>query len=59
MFKRFISDETASSASEYALIIAIVGVGLGAAALVLGSNVTFAIGDAANQIAASEPGDAP
>ncbi|WP_246844893.1 Flp family type IVb pilin [Altererythrobacter sp. TH136] len=48
--KSFIADESGASAAEYALIIAIVGVGIGAAALVLGNNVTNAIGTAANDV---------
>ena len=48
--KGFIADESGASAAEYALIIAVVGVGIGAAALVLGANVEDAIGDAANDV---------
>ena len=48
--KNFIADESGASAAEYALIIAIVGVGIGAAALVLGNNVTNAVGTAANEV---------
>ncbi|WP_095013116.1 Flp family type IVb pilin [Tsuneonella mangrovi] len=50
--KTFIADESGASAAEYALIIAIVGVGIGAAALILGNNVTNAIGGAANEVLA-------
>ena len=46
----FLRDESGASAAEYALIIAVVGVGVGAAALVLGNNVTNAIGTAANEV---------
>ena len=49
--KNFIADESGASAAEYALIIAVVGVGIGAAALVLGQNVEQAVGDAANDVA--------
>lgn len=49
-FKNFLTDESGASAAEYALIIAIVGVGIGAAALVLGNNVTAAVGNAANDV---------
>ena len=49
--KNFIADESGASAAEYALIIAIVGVGIGAAALALGNNVQAAIGGAANDVA--------
>jgi pilus assembly protein Flp/PilA len=48
--KNFIRDESGASAAEYALIIAIVGVGIGAAALALGDNVTASIGNAANDV---------
>lgn len=48
--KAFIADESGASAAEYALIIAIVGVGIGAAALALGNNVTAAIGGAADDV---------
>ncbi|WP_271077114.1 Flp family type IVb pilin [Aurantiacibacter sp. MUD61] len=49
--KTFLADESGASAAEYALIIAVVGVGIGAAALVLGDNVEQAVGDAANDVA--------
>lgn len=48
--KNFIADESGASAAEYALIIAVVGVGIGAAALVLGANVETAIGNSANEV---------
>ena len=48
--RNFVRDESGASAAEYALIIAIVGVGIGAAALALGNNVTAAVGDAANDV---------
>ena len=48
--KTFIADESGASAAEYALIIAIVGVGIGAAALALGANVTAAVGNASNEV---------
>ena len=48
--KNFIADESGASAAEYALIIAVVGVGIGAAALVLGANVESAVGGAANDV---------
>jgi pilus assembly protein Flp/PilA len=46
----FLRDESGASAAEYALIIAIVGVGLGAAALALGANVQTAVGNASNEV---------
>ena len=48
--KSFIADESGASAAEYALIIAVVGVGIGAAALVLGGNVSKAVSDAAEEV---------
>lgn len=48
--KNFIADESGASAAEYALIIAVVGVGIGAAALVLGNNVALAVSDAAEDV---------
>ncbi len=48
--KTFLTDETGASAAEYALILAIVGVGIGAAALSLGANVRSAIGDASTDV---------
>jgi pilus assembly protein Flp/PilA len=48
--KNFIADESGASAAEYALIIAVVGVGIGAAALTLGQNVQAAVGQAANDV---------
>lgn len=57
--KTFLRDETGASAAEYALIIAIVGVGIGAAALALGSNVTAAIGNASDEVHACNNAGAP
>lgn len=54
--KNFLRDESGASAAEYALIIAIVGVGLGAAALSLGANVQDAIGDASDDVYACNEG---
>ncbi len=56
MLLRFFRDESGSSAAEYALILAIVGVGLGAAALVLGNNVTVSIGQAPSNFDDGAPG---
>ena len=50
--KNFIADESGASAAEYALIIAVVAVGIGAAALALGQNVDKAVSDASNEVAA-------
>ncbi|WP_370246172.1 Flp family type IVb pilin [Erythrobacter sp. HKB08] len=48
--KTFLADESGASAAEYALIIAVVGVGIGAAAMILGANVEQAVGNAANEV---------
>jgi pilus assembly protein Flp/PilA len=48
--KNFVRDESGASAAEYALIIAIVGIGIGAAALALGANVSSAIGNASDEV---------
>lgn len=48
--KNFIADDAGASAAEYALIIAVVGVGIGAAALVLGANVKNSIDSASQDI---------
>ena len=45
--KTFVADESGASAAEYALILAVVGVAIGAAALTLGQNVGLSIGKAA------------
>lgn len=47
---RFWRDQSGASAAEYSLLIAILGVGLGAAALALGANLTSSIGLSANRI---------
>ena len=46
----FLKDESGASAAEYALILAIVGVGIGAAALSLGGNVKAAISGASQDV---------
>lgn len=48
--KTFLKDESGASAAEYALILAIVGVAVGAAALGLGANVRAAIAGAAEDV---------
>jgi pilus assembly protein Flp/PilA len=44
--KSFLMDETGASAAEYALILAIVGAGIAAAAIFLGGAIQTAISDA-------------
>ena len=48
--KTFLNDESGASAAEYALLLAIVGVAIGAAALALGGNVRAAIAGAAADV---------
>ncbi|QGN54471.1 Flp family type IVb pilin [Novosphingobium sp. Gsoil 351] len=45
--RTFLRDESGASAAEYALILAVVGVAIGAAALTLGQNVGLSINKAA------------
>jgi len=44
----YLTDETGAAAAEYALILAIIGTAIGAAALALGSNIHTAILNASN-----------
>lgn len=48
--KNFLNDEAGASAAEYALILAVIGVAIGAAALALGQNVGAAITNASNNV---------
>lgn len=50
LLKSFLRDESGASAAEYALILAIVGVAIGAAALGLGNEVQEAIEGAADNV---------
>lgn len=50
LIKNFLTDESGASAAEYALILAVVGVAVGAAALALGTNVGAAITNASNTV---------
>jgi pilus assembly protein Flp/PilA len=49
-FVAFLKDETGASAAEYALILAIVGAAIAAAAAGLGTKISGAINNTANQI---------
>ena len=42
----YLSDETGAAAAEYALILAIVGAGIAAAAFTLGGTISTALGNA-------------
>lgn len=50
-FREFLRDESGASAAEYALILAIVGAGIGGAAYLLGQNVDTAVSGAASKVA--------
>ena len=56
--KLFIKDESGASAAEYALILAIVGVALGAAALYLSVQIQNSMYKAGEQIQACTDGTA-
>ena len=48
--KTFLNDESGASAAEYALILAVVGVAIGAGALVLGQNVGESINNSQKNV---------
>lgn len=50
VIKNFLKDETGASAAEYALILAVVGVAIGGASLLLANTIGDAIGDAAQRV---------
>jgi len=53
-FIRLLKDDAGASAAEYALILAIVGTAIAAAALALGDAITTSMTSAADCIAAAE-----
>jgi pilus assembly protein Flp/PilA len=55
--KTFLVDESGASAAEYALILSIVGVALGAAALGLSVQISQSINNAADTIEKCNTGD--
>jgi len=59
--KTFLTDESGASAAEYALILAVVGVAIGAGALVLGQNVGESINNSAKNVGkcTNEAAEAP
>jgi pilus assembly protein Flp/PilA len=57
--KSFVADESGASAAEYALILAIVGAGIAAAAFALGDAISVAMSDATACIEAEEADDCP
>ena len=50
MFKAFLRDESGASAAEYALILAVVGAGIAAAAFFLGDAIDTAISEAETEV---------
>ena len=46
----FLRDESGAAAAEYALILAVVGVAISAAAILLGTNIGLAINTAAGLV---------
>lgn len=57
MFKTFLRDESGASAAEYALILAVVGAGIAAAALLLGGAIETAITNATTEINTANAGN--
>ena len=53
LFARFATDESGASAAEYALILAIIGAGIAAAAVALGGSISSALGRASAKIDAT------
>ena len=50
LIKNFLVEESGASAAEYALILAVIGVAIGGAALALGDVVGDSIADAATDV---------
>jgi pilus assembly protein Flp/PilA len=49
-FRDFLSDESGASAAEYALILAVVGAGIAAAAFALGGAISTSISGATTEV---------
>jgi pilus assembly protein Flp/PilA len=49
-FREFLRDESGAAAAEYALILAIIGAGIGGAALYLGQQVDTAVSGAGTKV---------
>lgn len=56
MFKTFLRDESGASAAEYALILAVVGAGIAAAAFYLGEAIETSIDKAEEEVATCSAG---
>lgn len=48
--QKFLGDKAGASAAEYALILAVVGIGVAAAFGTLGTNITATVNDAAGKV---------
>lgn len=57
-FANFLRDESGASAAEYALILAIVGTGIAAAAWALGTAISSSVGSAAACVEGAADGSA-
>lgn len=57
MIKNFLRDESGASAAEYALILAVVGAGIAAAAYWLGEAIEVSIDDAETEVQTCSAGD--
>ena len=58
LIKNFFVEESGASAAEYALILAVIGVAIGGAALLLGDTIDDAIIGAAEDVDGCADGDA-
>ena len=56
MFKAFLRDESGASAAEYALILAVVGAGIAAAAFFLGEAIETSVDGATSEVATCSAG---
>ncbi|MBU2587832.1 MAG: Flp family type IVb pilin [Alphaproteobacteria bacterium] len=55
LIKNFLNDEAGASAAEYALLLAIIGIGIAVAAGALGTAITGALNNAATTITTGTP----
>lgn len=55
-FNRFVRDDSGAAAAEYAMILAIVGIGIAGAAAALGGSITTAMNKSGACMTSSTPG---
>ncbi len=55
LIKNFLNDEAGASAAEYALILAVIGVGIAASAAALGTAIQAALDNATTEIGGTAP----